>query len=250
MVVNDDGIDAPGYAAAVRAAMTCGDVLAVAPYGQQTAMGRAYPRYPDLGIIEEVPLDTGGETIQAYAVHSSPAHAVCYGAMEIAPRKPDLVISGINHGANLGMSLTCSGTLGACFEAMSEGIPSLALSLETAPDDIMELSDEIDFSWAEQIGAYWTDKILREGMPRGCEILSVNIPSCPVQPEDYRYTCLDSQNYYVMKTPPARDWKKPFTIDFEIAFERDKLREDGDIACVCVERKTSVTPIGWDLTKR
>jgi 5'-nucleotidase len=125
-----------------------------------------------------------------------------------------------------------------------------AESLETVADDIMELSDGIDFSWAEQIGAFWIEKVLREGMPRGSEILNVNIPNCPVRPEEYRYTSLDRQNYYIMKKPPARDRSKAFTIDFEIGFDRAMLKEDGDIACVCVERKTSVTPLGWDLTKR
>lgn len=250
LVVNDDGIEAPGFAAAVRAVRRFGEVLAVAPAGQQTAMGRSYPRYADLGVIEQCRLPLGDETIDAYAIHSSPAHAVCYGAMEIASRKPDLVVSGINHGANLGMSITCSGTVGACMEAMSEGIPALALSLVTASDAIMVASGEHDFQYAEAAGAYWTEKILREGMPRDCEILNINIPDAPVGPEEYRYTCLDRQNYYVMQTPPERDFSRPFTIDFKIRVDEEALLPDGDIACVVRDRMTSVTPLGWDMTKR
>ena len=242
MIVNDDGVDAPGFIAAVRAMRVLGDVLPVAPAGQQTAMGRAYPRYPNLGVIETYQLDLGDETVQAYAVHSSPAHAVCYGVMELAPRRPDLVVSGINHGANLGMSVTCSGTIGACLEAMSEGLPALALSLETGADEIMVNSADNDFQYAEQI--------LCEGMPRDCEILSINIPNCAVEPEDYRFTCLDRLNYYEMQTPPPRDFSKPYTIEFKIDVQGREMKEDGDIACVVRDRLTSVTPLGWDLTKR
>lgn len=249
MVVNDDGIEAPGFAAAVRAARGFGEVLAVAPAGQQTAMGRAYPRYPDLGIIEKKTLDLGDEVVPAYAVHSSPAHAVCYGVMELAPRKPDLVVSGINHGANLGVAVTCSGTIGACLEAMSEGIPALALSLETGSDQIMVNSEDNDFQYAEAAGVYWIGKILNDGMPRECEILNVNVPGCCVAPEEYRLTRLDRQNYYYMKQPAPRDFSKSFTIDFEIRIDRDTLFEDGDIRCVCVDRLTSATPLGWDMTK-
>jgi 5'-nucleotidase len=249
LITNDDGIEAPGFAAAVRAARGCGEVLAVAPASQQTAMGRSYPRYPDLGIIETRTLDLGDGTITAYAVHSAPAHAVCYGVMELAPRKPDLVVSGINHGANLGMSITCSGTIGACLEAMSEGIPSVALSLETGSDKILEATNDVDFSCAEAAGAYWIGKVLREGMPRDCEILNINVPGCSVAPEDHRLTRLDRQNYYQMKQPAPRDFAKPFTIDFRIGIDRETLFEDGDIRCVCVDRLTSVTPLGWDMTK-
>jgi 5'-nucleotidase len=249
LITNDDGIEAPGFVAAVRAARGFGDILVAAPAGQQTAMGRSYPRYPDLGVVETRQLDLGDETVTAYAVHSSPAHAVCYGVMELAPRKPDLVVSGINHGANLGMSITCSGTIGACLEAMSEGIPSVALSLETGSAKILEATNDVDFSCAEAAGAYWIEKVLREGMPRDCEILNINVPGCRVTPEAYRLTRLDRQNYYQMKQPAARDFAKPFTIDFRIGIDRETLFEDGDIRCVCVDRLTSVTPLGWDMTK-
>ncbi len=249
LITNDDGIEAPGFVAAVRAARGFGDILVAAPAGQQTAMGRSYPRYPDLGVVETRQLDLGDEIVTAYAVHSSPAHAVCYGVMELAPRKPDLVVSGINHGANLGMSITCSGTIGACLEAMSEGIPSVALSLETGSAKILEATNDVDFSCAEAAGAYWIEKVLREGMPRDCEILNINVPGCRVTPEAYRLTRLDRQNYYQMKQPAARDFAKPFTIDFRIGIDRETLFEDGDIRCVCVDRLTSVTPLGWDMTK-
>ena len=101
IVVNDDGIRFPGLAAAARAAARHGDVLICAPHVQQTSMGRAYPRTEEMGIIEEVdfaPYD------KAYAIHSSPAYAAAHAILELAPRKPDLLVSGINAGGNLGRS--------------------------------------------------------------------------------------------------------------------------------------------------
>ena len=250
LIVNDDGIDADGLKAAIRAAQPYGDLLIAAPAKQQTAMGRAYPRYDDLGVIEPTMLSLGNQKIQAYAVHSSPAHAVCYGAMELADRKPDLLVSGINHGANVGMTVTCSGTIGACLEAVSEGIPAIALSLETDSDVIMNARTESDFRYAEKAGAKWIEHILHHGMPDDCSILNVNVPNCPVDPDDYRITCLDRQNYYQMVSPPSRDWSQRYTMDFQIEVDVDTLTEGSDIEAMVVKRKISVTPLTWDLTLR
>ena len=250
LVVNDDGLESAGFKAAVRAAGKCGEVLAIAPARQQTAMGRAYPRYPDLGIIEERKLDLGDCVINAYAVHSSPAHAVCYGALEIARRKPDLVVSGINHGANLGTSVTGSGTVGACLEAACEGMPSIALSLETGADWIMEADREPEMRYAEAAGYFWINRTLEQGMPEGCDILNVNVPAGPVDPEEYRITFLEKQSYYVLRKPPDRDRSKPYTIEFEIEIDTDTLSPGSDIHTVCVEHVISVTPLTWDITAR
>ena len=162
------------------------------------------------------------------------------------------MVSGINLGANLARSITCSGTLGACFEAASEGVPSLAISLETPAEAIMKndfSGDNTEFSSARRVTAFWIEKILRQGMPRGAEILNVNVPYRRIGPEEFRMTCLDSQNYYILKKPPERDWSRPYIMDFEIRFEEAELIPEGDIRAVCVDRVTSVTPLGWDLTK-
>lgn len=116
LVTNDDGVGSPGLAAAVRGARNVGDVLIAAPHEQHTAMGRAYPHRDDLGVIDRVRIDLGGETVEAFAVHGSPGYAAAYGIAEIAPkikgRRPDITVSGINAGANCGTSITSSGTIG------------------------------------------------------------------------------------------------------------------------------------------
>lgn len=247
LVVNDDGIEAPGLAAAARAAAHHGEVLICAPHKQQTSMGRAYPRTEEMGIVEEVdfaPYD------KAYAIHSSPAYAAAHGILELAPRMPDLVVSGINAGANLGRSITCSGTLGACMEADSEGVPSIAVSMETSADVIRRTDFGGDrFHYAEQAAEYWIGKVLSEGMPRDCNILNINVPAIPIAPDQYRITRLDPQNYYWLERPGKRDLLAKFELEFTIRWDEETLLSDGDIRAMSVDRVTSVTPLGWDLTK-
>lgn len=249
VVVNDDGIEAAGLAAAARAAARHGDVLVVAPHVQQTSMARAYPRTAEMGIVDEVDFDLGEETVKAFAVHSSPAYAAAHAILELAPRRPDLLVSGINMGGNLGRSITCSGTLGACMEADSEGVPSIALSLETPADVIRKSTLGADlFRYAEEAADFWIGKVLAEGMPRDCNILNVNVPAEPVGPENYRITRMDPQNYYWLLPPGKRDMAKPFELEFQIRWDEETLLPDGDIKAVCMDRIISVTPLGWDLT--
>ena len=250
LVTNDDGVDSPGLMAAVRVAAACGDVLVTAPFHQQTAMSRGYPRTKDLGIIEEFTIDLDEKTIPAYGIHGSPSYSVAYGVMEIAGRQPDLVISGVNHGANLGKTVTCSGTIGACLEADSQGIPAIALSLETDMSQVFNSRAQAnDFDSIVETGIYWTQKVLSEGMPMGCSILNINAPSCPAKVEQQRITRLDPQDYYTMiPAEKGRDWSTPYTMPFIIGFDEDRLLPDGDIRAVCVDRIISVTPMGWDLS--
>lgn len=250
LVTNDDGIYSEGLRAAVQAAAAVGDVLVAAPEKQQTAMGRGYPRSPDLGIIE--PVDFKMDGVNAYAVHGSPGYCAAYGILEIADRKPDLLVSGINFGCNLGMSLTCSGTLGAAFEAYSQDVPVLAVSLETGAEDIMVTSSaRVRFRCASEITGFWIRRMLgMTGESKTDRFLNVNIPSGEIRPEQYRYTFLEHQNYYVLQKPPKRDWSKPFTMDFKIEIDEETLRYGSDIQTVCQDRITSVTPLTMDMTKK
>lgn len=251
MITNDDGIHSGGLLAAVQAAMPVGDVLVVAPAKQQTAMGRAYPRTPNLGIIESV--DLGMEGVKAYSLHGSPGYCAAYGILEIAARKPDLLVSGINFGCNLGMSLTCSGTLGAAFEAGSQGIPVLAVSLETSAEDIMSTSSEqAGFRYASDVTNFWIQKMLGTSTVSGEaseRFLNVNVPSGKVDTANYRYTFIENQNYYVLNKPPKRDWKTPYTMEFRIQIDEQHLHPGSDIQTVCHDRIISVTPITMDLTR-
>ena len=107
-----------------------GYVTVVAPREQSSGMGRSLPITSD-GIIQEERVQVNGQEWTVYAVGGTPAQAVLHGVLEVMPQKPDLVVSGINYGANLGTGITISGTVGAAMEAAALGFRALAVSLET-----------------------------------------------------------------------------------------------------------------------
>src|SRR5512140_1440167 len=129
LLTNDDGIRSPGLWAAAEALSTLGYVTVAAPREQATSMGRAMPVSSD-GKITPVRLQIGDQEWTAYAVGGSPAQAALHGIMEVMPRTPDLVVSGINYGENVGTGITVSGTVMAAAEAASRGSPSLAVSAQ------------------------------------------------------------------------------------------------------------------------
>ena len=128
LITNDDGIQSPGLMALAEALVEDYDLLSSAPWRQQTNMGRGALKGEDVGSIRTYEMTVEGRLLPAFAVYGSPAQAVAHGVLELCDRMPDLCVSGINYGENLGLAFTCSGTLGACFEAHSFVIPGIAFS--------------------------------------------------------------------------------------------------------------------------
>jgi len=151
LLTNDDGIGSPGLWAAAAALSELGFVHVVAPRDQFSGGGRSLPSNSD-GIIARREMVVNGKTWTVYSVGGSPAQAVLHGILEILPARPDLVVSGINYGENVGIGITISGTVGAAMESASIGIPSMAVSLETDRAHHLSYSTEVDFSAA----AYFT----------------------------------------------------------------------------------------------
>jgi len=123
LITNDDGITSPGLRATVRAALPLGEPLVVAPDQQWSGAGRSMPPGTK-GYISRVPLETDGHLVTAYQANASPALAMAHALLELAPRRPAFLISGINYGENLGTDTTISGTVGAALQAANHGIPS------------------------------------------------------------------------------------------------------------------------------
>lgn len=244
LITNDDGIYSPGLAAAASAVKDIADILIVAPHMQQTSMGRAFTRNADTGIIEKKEMKINGQSVLAYAVHGTPALSVSHGVLELAERKPDLCISGINYGENMGSLLTCSGTLGAAFEAASYKIPAIAVSLEAELEMIS--SDDFkqkDWSLAIDMLRLWAIKVLETGMPQNVDIFNINVPSECNKREVYRITTQSRQNYFEFIKPGKRSFDKPFKLDSQLFVDEKTLEEDSDIYAVYKDRITSVTPL-------
>ena len=130
LLTNDDGIRSPGLWAAASELSKIGYVTVAAPREQSTGMGRSLPSTSD-GVIKKEQVQVNGQEWTVYAVGGSPAQAVLHAVLEIVPHKPDLVVSGINYGENVGLGITISGTVGAAMEATSLGFPEMAVSLQT-----------------------------------------------------------------------------------------------------------------------
>jgi len=251
LLTNDDGIESPGLWAAAEALSRVGYVHVVAPREQSSGTGRSYPRTSD-GTIQKQTLRVNGQDWQVYAVGGTPAQAVLHAVHEILPVKPDLVVSGINYGENLGESVTASGTIGAAMEAASQGIPALAVSLEASLADQLGYSRKIDFSSAGYFTAFFAVSILHKPLPEDVNILKVDVPRDASRKTPWMITQQARKGYYYPVRPVREpgDWKKPVIVSYEINIDPEALPEDTDIYTVLVKKQVSVTPLSLNLTSR
>ncbi len=249
LVTCDDGIDSPGLRAAVCAALELGDVVVSAPFEQQTGAGRSLPTFND-GAIYEVAYQVNGRRVPAYAIHGSPAQAVLYALVELVPRQPALCISGINFGENVGSGVTVSGTVGAALEAADEGVPALAVSLETDKKYHYHHSDEVDFTAAAHFTTRFAARMLARQMPPDVDLLKVEVPCTATPDTPWRVTRLSRQRYYRALPSGRRALNEKRRLDYEMAIDRATLEPDSDLHAMLVDRVVAVTPLSLDLTSR
>ncbi|HHH81106.1 MAG TPA: 5'/3'-nucleotidase SurE [candidate division Zixibacteria bacterium] len=167
LLVNDDGIYSPGLLALYRKFRDEYDVVIVAPDREQSSVGHAITLSDPVRIHEVV---QDGKFF-GYAVSGTPADCVKLAVRVILKRPPNLIISGINQGANVGASLIYSGTVSAATEGTMLSIPSIAVSLDTRRPDA-------DFSVAAEFTLEIAKKVLKFGLPAGVS-LNINIPALP-----------------------------------------------------------------------
>ncbi len=162
LATNDDGVHSPGLAALVEAASTIEKTVVVAPDRNRSAIGHA--------LTLDSPLRADEIRDGVFAIDGTPTDCVNLGVHGLVDGKPDLVVSGINLGANLGDDITYSGTVCAAMEAALMGFPSIAFSL-----DAREFNTD-DLSRATDVVTYLVKYVLTSGLPDGT-FLNVNIPS-------------------------------------------------------------------------
>lgn len=168
LVTNDDGITAPGLRALVSYMSEIGDVVVVAPDSPQSGMGHAITLDNTLYVQKVTLYDDKGASA-AYSSSGTPADCVKLALQEILDRRPDLCVSGINHGSNSSINVIYSGTMSAAIEAGIEGVPAIGFSL-------------CDYSWEANFkpAANSIKKIAREALDKGIPngvVLNVNIPN-------------------------------------------------------------------------
>jgi len=244
LITNDDGIDSPGLHALAEAIMPFCELLIVAPKFQQTGMGRGALNGEKIGIIETKTLVVNNQLVKAYAINGSPAQSVAHAILELTDRKPDYCLSGINYGENLGLSFTCSGTLGAAFEADSCGIPSIAFS-RAIPFNNQKSSDFSIIDW--EIEKYHVKKIftniLEYGMPKNVRILNVNFPTGIDVSTEVRVTTQAYMNYAEYIHPGERDFSKGQHLEWKLNHKLHDVRRDTDIYAMHFDKVISVTPM-------
>lgn len=249
LVTNDDGIHSPGLLAAAQAVRDLGEILVVAPKHQQTGAGRSTFAFNNV-LIQEEHITVGGQRVSAFSVEGTPAQAVLYALLEVAPRKPSLAISGINYGENPGTGVTVSGTVGAALEAAVFGIPSLAISLETAKKYHYDISHDIDFTAAALFTQIFARRLLSVKLPPDVDVLKIDVPMDATEETPWRLTRVSRQRYFHPTKSGCPSSSGASTVDYETRVDFDALEPDSDIFALVKDRVVSVSPLTLDLSSR
>ena len=254
LLTNDDGIHSPGLLAVAEAVCDLGELLMIAPATQQTGMGRGIPPMTDRVLRREV-VTVECQDMPAYAITGSPAQAVLYGILALAPhiygRKPDLVISGINYGENLGTCVTASGTVGAALQAAELGVPGLAVSLETDKAFHLHHGQDMDWNAAAAVTRHFAQVMLAAQLPFDVDVLKIDVPADATPETGWRVTRQSRQSYYQDYAPAEFTPEGNLALlDYGIDVQWDTLEPDSDIYAFAVDRMISVTPLSHDLTSR
>ena len=237
LVTNDDGITAPGIRALIEVMNTIGDVLVVAPDAPQSAMGHAITINDTLYCNKIKAVD--GQPQKEYSCSGTPVDCVKLAVNEVLKRKPDLCVSGINHGSNSSINVIYSGTMSAAVEAGTIGIPSIGFSL-------LDYSLEADFEPAKKYVKQLVKECLENGLPKGI-VLNVNIPKLPSKEIKGVKVCRQANAHWEEKfdkrtNPLGRDY---YWLTGE--FVNNDKGEDTDEWSLA-NGYVSVVPVQFDLT--
>ena len=232
LVCNDDGIFSPGIKALAEVADEFGDVHIIAPDRQQSAVGHA--------VTVNTPLRSRSFQIDGrfsgQAVTGTPADSVKLGHDQLMKRKPDLVVSGINHGSNAGVNILYSGTVSAATEGTILGYPSIAVSCT-------DYDEEADLSGSRDAARKVIGYVLSEGLPKGVT-LNLNVPAGPLKGIKW---ARQANSRYVEEFEGRVD---PNNRSYYWMTGRLQLLDEGEDLDVNVLEKgyASLTPIQYDMT--
>jgi len=190
-VTNDDGYQAKGINELIKALKDLGEVVVIAPDGPRSGMSSAITAIVPIRIS----LISKEDNVTIYKCTGTPVDCVKLGINEILDRKPDLIVSGINHGSNAAVCVIYSGTIGATLEGCIFGIPSLGVSLTDHDHDA-------DFTEAVRFGKMVAAKVLEEGLPKGI-CLNLNVPDVP-HVKGLK-VCSQTEGYWAKEFMPAQD---------------------------------------------
>ncbi len=243
LITNDDGLYSLGLRASYDALRDLGEVYVVAPMIQKSGVGRS------ISIMTPIRMSiVNVNGMKVYAVDGTPTDAVILGIYEVIGEIPDLIVSGINLGENLSTeAVTTSGTVCSALEGATHGCKAIAISLQMPDHEKFEVfPKDFDFGLAKRVLRKIALKVLRDGMPRGVDVLNVNVPSKP-RGEEIVVTRLARKLYKTRVEkrfdPRGREYYWIYGVEIEDA-------DFGTDIHALREGKISVTPISVDLTSR
>jgi len=237
LVTNDDGINAPGIRALIEVMKGIGDVCVMAPDSPQSGMGHAIT-INDAVYCNQIKVNDENPHLE-YSCSGTPVDCVKLAINEVLKRKPDLCVSGINHGSNSSINVIYSGTMSAAVEAGTLGIPSIGFSL-------LDHSLEADFNPSKKIVKRIALETLKNGLPKGV-VLNVNIPKLNSSEIKGIKVCRQANAHWNEKfdkrtNPLGRDY---YWLTGEFINE-DKGKDTDEWALQ--EGYVSVVPVQFDLT--
>ena len=243
LVTNDDGILAEGIQALRQALRELDDVEVhvVAPHTNQSATARSITTRSPIW-VKEVEFEDGDI---GFATEGTPVDCVRFADLGLFGAKPDLIVSGINHGANLGDDVTYSGTVAAAFEGIVLGIPAIAISQQSSPGEMgFSPMRSFNFGLAAALAARLVEKIRTEPLPDGT-ILNVNVPAG--EPNGVEVTKLGKRLYddELKLVEEDSDGRKRYRI---YGFEPSFKDEPGTDLAAVARGRVALTPIHFDLT--
>lgn len=249
LLTNDDGINSPGLWAAAEALSALGYVTVAAPREQSSGVGRSLPTTSDGRVIRQI-LHVKDQDWTVYAVGGTPAQAVQHGILEIMDSKPDLVVSGINYGENLGTGVTISGTVGAAMEGAAMGVPSLATSLQLLDNDYYGYSREVDFCSAAYFTCLFAKFLLEQPLPADVDLLKLDVPASATLETPWRITRLGNHRYFIPYVDRKGGLEELSVIAAQPHVKIEEVAADSDIRAVVFDGVVSVTPLSLDMTSR
>ncbi|MDX2446988.1 MAG: 5'/3'-nucleotidase SurE [Desulfobacterales bacterium] len=249
LITNDDGIESPGLKAAVGAVLNIGTVTVIAPSSQQTDTGRGLTGDKQ-SKLTPIDYSINGTKISAYHCDCSPALIVSHSMRTIfKEKKPDLLISGINYGENLGNDITSSGTIGAALEASSFGIPGIAISKQT---DIESHHTYTNQDWSAS--AFFLNKFSRlfllEKSQPDLDVLKIDVPDEATLLTEWKITKLSKSGYYFKEIEKSNIYSKIGDGKTTIKIDKENLDPETDIYALAIDKMVSITPLSLDLTSR
>lgn len=235
LITNDDGVSAPGLLNLVEAVKDLGKVIVVAPDKPQSGMGHAITIGQPLRLHKMAAI---GNT-EVWSCTGTPVDCVKLAVDKILHRKPDLCLSGINHGANHSINVIYSGTMSAAVEAAIESIPSVGFSL-------LDYSIEADFSGAMKYARIIVQKLLKQKVDKHM-VLNVNIPSVPTEAIRGIKICRQAYAKYVEDFVEREDPRGRLYYWLTGEFVNFDKGRDTDVWALA-NNYVSVVPVQFDLT--